>query len=242
MLDDLWNKPDGLVKIDGLRNVQSALWAADAGADMVGFILAESRRQVGLDVVKEARLALESRSARRTFIVGVTVNSTAQDIQRAVESVGIDLVQLSGDEDSALLDDIDVPVMKTLHVAPGMDIDRLRRTADSWLSGPRSALALIIDAKVPGHYGGTGARADWDIAARLAAEFPVILAGGLDPDNVGQGIESVLPRGVDVSSGVEREGVKSADLTRRFVTNARAAFKEMEGTIERDSTARSRSG
>ncbi|GBD17093.1 N-(5'-phosphoribosyl)anthranilate isomerase [bacterium HR26] len=86
----------------------------------------------------------------------------------------------------------------------------------------------MIDAHVPGHYGGTGAVADWELAAELAAEFPVILAGGLHSGNVAQAITRVRPAGVDVSSGIEAEGRKDPARMHAFVKSARAAFAALD--------------
>lgn len=218
----------GIVKICGMRDVASATVAANAGADLLGFVLAETRRQVAPELISDVREHLESLGDERPMLVAVTVNLTAEELQQLVQRGQVDMVQLSGDESPDLLDYIDIPVIKTVHVEQGMDVDDLRRTTERWFDRPRPVRALLVDAKVAGHYGGTGARADWALAALLAQEYPVMLAGGLMPGNVGEGISTVHPLGVDVSSGVEIGGVKDHALIESFVVRARQAYSSLQ--------------
>lgn len=213
-----------IVKICGLRTVDAARAASLGGADALGFILAESRRRVEPEFVREVRESVLSGIERPPALVGVTVNATAADIRRIVEVGTIDIVQLSGDQSPDLLDEIDIPVIKTIHVGADMSTDELDRLTDPWLDHPRPAIAIHIDAKVTGHYGGTGVRADWSHAAHLAARYPALLAGGLNPGNVFEGIQAVAPRGVDVSSGVEIAGEKDLALVEAFIAHARQGF------------------
>jgi phosphoribosylanthranilate isomerase len=93
-------------------------------------------------------------------------------------------------------------------------------------SGPQPPLGILVDGYAEEFAGGTGVRADWQLAAEIAASFPIILAGGLDPDNVGVAIRQVHPLGVDVSSGVEIDGVKDAARIEAFIRAARTAFRD----------------
>jgi phosphoribosylanthranilate isomerase len=219
------------VKICGLRTDEAARAAALAGADALGFILAESRRRVGLDFVRETRRALLSEVDRIPAVVGVTVNAAAAEIDRIVTVAEVDAVQLSGDESPSLLDAIEVPVIKTVHVAAGMDLDALERAVDRWFDHPSSVVAILIDAKVAGAYGGSGMQSDWTVAAHLAARYPAILAGGLKPGNVMEGIQTVGPRGVDVSSGVEIAGEKDLTLIEAFVVKARQGYAGTDESV-----------
>lgn len=97
---------------------------------------------------------------------------------------------------------------------------------DPWLDHANPVQAVLIEASSAGHFGGTGVVADWELASRLAEIYPTILAGGLTPDNVVRGIETVRPQGVDVSSGVETGGNKNPERIRNFVQRARNAFQE----------------
>jgi len=213
-----------LVKICGLRTVEAATTASMAGADALGFILAESRRQVALPFVREVREAVTGAVEQPPAFVGVTVNATAVEIRRFVEEGGLDLVQLSGDESPDLLAQIEAPVIKTIHVSAEQSTDELDRLVEPWLDHPRAAIAILIDAKVVGAYGGSGVRADWSHAAHLASRYPALLAGGLNPGNVFEGIQAVAPRGVDVSSGVEIAGEKDLTSIEAFIAHARQGF------------------
>lgn len=213
-----------IVKICGIRTVEAARTAALGGADALGFILAESRRQVEPAFVREVRETILSGVERPPALVGVTVNATAAELGRFVEKGTLDIVQLSGDESPELLEDIDIPVIKTIHVSAEMSLDDLDRLADPWLDHARPALGIHIDAKVAGAYGGTGVRADWSHAAHIASRWPALLAGGLNPGNVFEGIQAVAPRGVDVSSGVEIAGEKDLALIEAFIAHARQGF------------------
>lgn len=219
-----------IVKICGLRTVDAARAAALGGADALGFIVAESRRQVAPEFVREVRDAVLSGIERPPSLVGVTVNATGNDIRRFVDEGTIDVIQLSGDESPELLDDLDVAVIKTIHVAPEMTVDELDRLADPWLDHPRPVIGIHIDSKVAGAYGGTGVRADWSHAAHLAEHYPALLAGGLNPGNVFEGIQAVAPCGVDVSSGVEIAGEKDLTLIEAFIAHARQGFAPLDET------------
>lgn len=214
------------VKVCGLRDVRAAAVAAHAGADFLGFILAETRRKAPPELIVEVRRHLETIGEAPPLLVGVTVNRSAREIGDLVNQSRMDVVQLSGDESPELLDDVDIPVIKTLHIDDSMDVADLRQTADAWLDHPKPVTALLIDAKVTGHYGGTGAQTDWTLSALLAEHYPLVLAGGLKPGNVAEGISAVGPLGVDVSSGVEIDGVKDHALIESFVARARLSFED----------------
>jgi phosphoribosylanthranilate isomerase len=221
-----------LVKICGLRDEAAARTATLAGADMLGFILAESRRQVRPSLVRDVRDTVRGIAETPPVVVGVMVNPSPEQAVAMIAESKIDAVQLSGDEPPDMLDEIDIPVIKTIHVAAGMAFDDLIPLVDPWFDHPRAAVAVHVDAKVAGMYGGTGERSDWGVAARLAERYPTILAGGLRPGNVSEGISVVRPRGVDVSSGVEIDGAKDHALIEAFIAHARQAFAGLAGESE----------
>ncbi|GAB4114612.1 MAG: phosphoribosylanthranilate isomerase [Roseiflexaceae bacterium] len=205
------------VKICGLRTVEHALTAASLGADMLGFILAPSRRQVRITEVARIRAAL-ALQPKKPELVGVFVNAHAAEIRSAVAEAGLDLVQLSGDEPLSLLDELPgLRVIKAIRLS-GDPIEQ------AWLrSGAHhDHVRLLIDGHAPGSYGGAGVIADWKQAAELARQYPILLAGGLNPANVTRAIEEVHPWGVDVSSGVENEGVKDPHKIGAFLAAARS--------------------
>ncbi|GAB4427707.1 MAG: phosphoribosylanthranilate isomerase [Chloroflexi bacterium OHK40] len=204
-----------LVKICGLRTVEHAL--AAASADMLGLVFAPSRRQVSVEQAATIAAALRARGAPAPRLVGLFVNASPASIITVASAVGLDLVQLSGDEPPEDADALSLPVIKAVR----MD-GSARETA--WIRRAASGeLTLLVDAHVPGAYGGTGVRADWQRAAELAATTPLILAGGLTPANVATAISAVRPLGVDVSSGVETDGHKDPAKIEAFLEAARSA-------------------
>jgi phosphoribosylanthranilate isomerase len=207
-----------IVKICGLRSVEHALTAVEAGAELLGFIFAPSRRQVGPAEVA----AIASAVGRRASLVGVFVDEAPDRMETIARMCGLDALQLSGDEDERVLRGLPAErvVIKTLRLkgAPA---------EQGWLrADPSPRLRLLVDAHVAGRYGGAGVVADWDQAASLARRREIVLAGGLTPDNVAEAIDRVRPWGVDVSSGVETDGVKDVAKIRAFVAAVRAADRE----------------
>lgn len=212
---------DALIKICGVRDAMAARTATEAGAAALGFMLAESRRRIDLNAIAPILARLP---ANRPLAVAVVVNESPASIERIIRESGIDLVQLSGDEPPEVLGDIDVPTWKALRFPAGTALDDASRKMDMWLDHARPVNAILVDAAVPGQFGGTGHTADWELTARLAERYPVILAGGLHSGNVGDAIEAVGPTGVDVSSGVEVDGTKNAGRIRAFIAAGTDAF------------------
>lgn len=214
------------VKICGLRDLESARVAVEAGADALGFILAESRRQVAPETIAPIRRQLSAGETPLPQFVGVTVNASPGEIRRATQIAGLDAVQLSGDEDSSVLPDIDLPVAKMLRFPSGTSLDAALREVEGWLSGPKPAIRVMVEGHVDGSYGGTGSRADWVLVAQIAERYPIVLAGGLTPDNVVEAVSAANPAGVDVSSGVETDGVKDHEKIRIFIAKARRSAND----------------
>jgi phosphoribosylanthranilate isomerase len=216
-------------KICGIALPELALSAAESGANMVGMVFAPSRRQVSPETAKHIRRALAERehaTGERPLVVGVFVNEPPHRVVRVAREVGLDIVQLSGDEsaeDAARCAE-HYPVIKAFRFASGQSPDSALKTIGEYASlGHR--VRPLLDAHTPGAYGGTGHLADWSLAAVVAAHYPVILAGGLMPGNVAQAIEDVRPWGVDVSSGVERDQRKDPQLMMAFARVVRAASR-----------------
>ncbi len=210
-----------IVKICGLRTIEHALAAVEAGADLLGFIFAPARRQVSRAEVAAIGAAVRAApGGSRVGLVGVFVDEPAGHMLDIAGACGLDALQLSGDEAAAIVGELcaegaDRAIIKTLRLA-GAD------TEQGWLAaGP--PVRLHVDAHVPGAYGGAGVVADWDRAAELARRRAIILAGGLTPSNVARAIAQVQPWGVDVSSGVETDGIKDSAKIRAFVAAVRAA-------------------
>lgn len=206
-----------LVKICGLRTVEHALVAAAAGADLLGLVFAASRRQVSLAEAGAIVASVRALAPPRPRMVGLFVNERPATISAIAAQLGLDLVQLSGDEPASDAEAIAWPIIKSLRM------DGSAREA-AWLARPPTApheQIFLADAHVPGSYGGTGVQADWARAAALAMHVPLLLAGGLSAENVGAAIAKVRPLGVDVSSGVEREGQKDPARIAAFIAAAR---------------------
>ena len=226
-----------LVKICGVSRPEHALVAAEAGADLIGLVFyPPSHRNVtpeGAAAIVEALRA----SGHATLAVGLFVNEDSARVNAVADMVGLDLVQLSGDEQPAALAGLNRPLLRSVRIATGEGVVRVRErlTAATTMLGPREPgplgqpLTPLLDAHVPGFWGGTGTQADWDAAATLARLWPLFLAGGLTPENVGAAIRAVGPLGVDVSSGVETDKVKDPAKIRAFIAAARAADEAIEG-------------
>jgi phosphoribosylanthranilate isomerase len=192
------------VKICGITRAEDACLAVELGADAVGFVLwPESPRAVSTTQAAAIARVLPPFVTR----VGVFVNATPEDVRRAVEHVGLDVAQLHGDERVADHAGVAARIVKVVVLTDEADV---RAALD--LPGE---VTVLVDADDRTRRGGTGERADWTRAARVAAARPVVLAGGLDAGNVVQAIRRVRPWAIDVSSGVEdRPGVKSAGKLR----------------------------
>jgi phosphoribosylanthranilate isomerase len=216
-----------IVKICGLRSLGHALVAADAGADLIGLVFAPSRRRISPAEGAAIVNGLHARPGPQPLVVGLFVNTAPETINAVAAQVGLDLVQLSGTEPAADATAIMVPVIKALRMDGSADEAAWRtlaeRVASEQAQAANSGPRLMVDAHVPGAYGGTGVTADWARAAELAAHLPLLLAGGLTPLNVAAAIAQVRPWGVDVSSGVELDGAKDPRQIEAFIAAARTA-------------------
>lgn len=195
-----------IIKICGIRSIEDACMAADCGADWIGLnFWARSPRCVGLNEAKSIAQAV----AGRVKVVGLFVNARRLEIDQTIEQVGLDLVQLHGDEPPELVKNYGERAIKAV---------RLRGAA---VIGRYAPALLLLDSDV-GNYGGSGVALDWLMAHDLATTHRLILAGGLTPENVAQAIRTVQPIGVDVASGVERTpGVKDRARVQAFVQAVR---------------------
>ena len=201
------------VKICGIRRVEDALVAAEAGADYLGFVFYErSRRRVRPDEAREIISAVRKQSDARA--VGVFVNEDPAGLNRIARAAGLDYVQLSGDEPDDIIEALDVPAIQVIHMRDDMTPEALiERVLDT------PADLVMLDTAAAGSYGGTGEAFDWSRVP--AVPRPLLLAGGLHAGNVADAVRHVHPWGVDVSSGVETNGDKDPDRIRAFIQAAR---------------------
>ncbi len=209
-----------LVKICGMRSVEIAQAANDAGADLIGFVFAPSRRQVSAE---QARTIVDGTNGP-AVTVGLFVDDSVEDINSTARMAGIQLLQIHWRENDANLQRFELPYYLVRRTEPGATYDDVAPDLDRVFALSIPPLWIMVDAYHPGQSGGTGLLADWALSAQLARSFPIMLAGGLRPENVAEAIEQVRPAHVDVSSGVEIDCEKSPERIQAFVDNSRAAF------------------
>jgi len=208
------------IKICGIKNKVHALAAAEAGADFIGLVFAQSRRQVTPDEACEIVNAIKKNSCP-VKIVGVFVNTPASQVNACADLCHLDWIQLSGDETWEYCLKVNRPIIKAVRLGEQSSDDICAELALGAKILSTQVFVGLLDSEVKGKYGGTGIAFDWSLAKLVAMRFPVIMAGGLTPENVAEAIQIVAPWGVDVSSGVEVEGVKDAAKIRAFIEAVR---------------------
>lgn len=205
------------VKICGIKTLPNALAAVNAGADYLGFnFYLKSPRFVEKQTCTEITSVLKKEHPH-IKLVGVFVNSSVEEVKDILATCSLDLAQLHGDETVEMLKQLDGKAFKAFRgISTDFETDKRIRTD--------SAPAFLLDASVKGVYGGSGVTADWNSAAELAKKYPLLLAGGLAPENVAEVVSRVKPWGVDVASGVELAvGEKDAGKMVQFVKAVRVA-------------------
>jgi len=200
-----------LIKICGIRSLEAARTAAESGADLIGFVFADSKRKI--DVATAATISAAVKGPGK---VGVFVNQPLSEVLEIADRCHLDYLQLHGEESPDYCSSLNRPVIRACRVGPDF---------------PPAAAAdypadyLLLDSFVPGQPGGTGIPFDWR-AVSLRIGRPrqkFLVAGGLTPENVSDAIRILNPDGVDVSGGVETDGVKDSGKIRRFIAAARSA-------------------
>ncbi len=198
------------VKICGLTTLEDARFCAAAGADYLGFIqYPPSPRYI---TPQDAAAIMEWIHGSQS--VGVFVNEEADKVNETVETAGFDLVQLHGNESPAYCGHMTRPVIKALKVKAETDPGDLCQEFEAYKD---VAAWFLLDTWHPVLHGGTGITFDWHQAQALAANYPVMLSGGLSPDNIVEAVSLVKPRGIDLSSALERTpGQKDFDRVSSF--------------------------
>ncbi len=211
------------VKICGLSEIEHVLAAGKAGADFLGLVFAHSRRQVSPEKVLPLVEAVHSLSPRPA-VVGVFVNLEALEVNHIADYCRLDWVQLSGGESWQYCQEIKQPIIKAVHVSASRTAEEILAEVEiGYQLLIQKELVCLLDSKVNKAYGGTGEAFDWQLAEEVSARFPVIIAGGLTPANVGQLVREVQPWGVDVSTGIESNGQKDVSKIRAFIETVRKA-------------------
>jgi phosphoribosylanthranilate isomerase len=211
------------VKVCGIKNEEHALAAAEAGADFIGLVFARSHRQVSPAHAREIVTALKSHNAAAA-VVGIFVNTPVGTVSRIADTCQLDWVQLSGDEPWEYCRGLSRPVIKVVRLNAGDRPESFGETlayGAQVLKGQRHI--FLLDAAAPDSYGGSGTAFDWGLAVPIAQQFPVMVAGGLTPQNVAEAIRTIRPWGVDVSSGVETGQVKDMKKIKKFMRAVREA-------------------
>jgi phosphoribosylanthranilate isomerase len=199
------------VKICGITRMEDALAAADAGADAVGFIFYRSSTRY---IAPADAAKIIEKLPPFVCPVGVFVNAGREEIARTILLTGIRCLQLHGDEAPGEALGYTLPVIKSFRAAPGFDASVI---------ASYKLTAFLLDASVPGMYGGTGKTFDWEMARDASRYGRVILSGGITPANVADAVRTVKPYAVDVSSGVESSpGVKDRGRIRLLFENVRS--------------------
>jgi phosphoribosylanthranilate isomerase len=217
------------VKVCGITHLSDALDAVAAGADVLGFnCVPASKRFIDGSAIRAIVAELRRRAPHLATGGAVSYVAVVADLppgsaRALLAELGVDRLQLHGDEPAADVLSLAPLAFKALRISSSEDVT-------SALGFPGHP--LLVDAKVDGQLGGTGQRIDWPLVERLARARPLMLAGGLTPENVAEAVSTVQPWGVDVASGVERDGdprSKDPDKVRRFVAAARGAARGGRG-------------
>ncbi len=211
------------VKICGISEAEHALVAARAGADYIGIVFAPSRRQITSEKARQIVDAIQTLKSP-PVTVGVFVNLPAKEVNRIAVLCHLDRVQLNGDEEWDYCREIECPITKAIHISPGAtSMDVLTDIEAGYHRFSSERLICLLDSSVKGAPGGTGETFNWQLAKEVCARFPVMVAGGLTPENVGDLIRTAHPRGVDVSSGVESGGRKDTLRIKAFIEAVKKA-------------------
>ena len=201
-----------VIKICGIKTLKDALAAIDSGADYLGFnFYSKSVRFIEKSACVEITSVLK-REHPQIELVGVFVNFPVDEIKDILQTCNLDLAQLHGDETPEMFAQLAPHAFRAFRGIPESNAGYERDEVP----------AMLIDAAVKGVYGGSGVTADWAAAAELAKKYPLLLAGGLTPENVADAVRQVQPWGVDVASGVESApGEKDAGKMKAFVQAVR---------------------
>lgn len=202
-----------LVKICGIKTIEAADIAAQSGADLIGFIFTPSKREIAPGNAAFITKALPSHVKK----VGVFVNETVENMLRIADQVGLDIIQLHGDEAPSVAMQLPYEIIKAFPVQQGNLAHIQDYPCDYYL----------LDSPVGGSRGGNGTTFDWDLTRNLSIDRKkIFLAGGLTPENVQQAIKQINPAGVDVSSGVETNGEKDFNKIKSFIDLVKSKRKD----------------
>ncbi len=205
------------VKICGITSVEHALATAHAGADYLGLVFAPGKRRVDKNKAAEITAAIKNLE-EKPLVAGVFVNLPADEINQTANYCRLDCVQLSGNESLEYCRDIELPIIKAVRIAHDSNPAKIQNEIEAVFSaGLKNRPVCLLDTKTGGKFGGTGKTFDWELARCTPASYPVMIAGGLSPDNICRLVETIQPWGVDVSTGVETAGQKDISKIKQFI-------------------------
>jgi len=213
-----------LVKICGIQDVDNARTAAESGADLLGMVFVSNRRRkITLDTACSIASDIKRLNGSCPKLVGLFSDQPIDEVNQFVEDCDLDMVQLCGSESLEYCESMSCEVIKVVQIPVHFNsYSDLSSIHDLMKPYSDSGCYITLDSLVPGYQGGTGHTFDWDIASTISkAGHSFLLAGGLTPDNVSEAIQQVHPFGVDVSTGVETNGVKDPNKITAFIQNAR---------------------
>jgi phosphoribosylanthranilate isomerase len=209
-----------LVKICGIKSKEAAIAAAEAGADFIGFVFAESKRRLSPEQAAEIGRVIPAHVKK----VGVFVNESPSVIEEIAGTAGLDVIQLHGDETKEFQEKISLLTIKSFEMSEDKDLKEIEAFSPTY---------YLLDSPVGKYRGGNGTAFEWSLTEQLSIpKEKIMLAGGLTVENVADAILTVKPGAVDVSSGVETNGEKDLEKIKAFIKNAKQSFqllKESEG-------------
>ena len=210
------------IKICGLRSAEAASVASESGADFLGFVFVDGvRRQLQPDeatqIINEYRSSTQV--SKSTKLVGLFRNQSLDFVNQTAAETDLDFVQLCGEEDPDYVSRLNLPIFRQIRVKDGTKPDDLYKIVESHLISGHRVILDRFDTDTPG---GSGRSFNWSAAEGVAEQSNVLLAGGLKSENVQAAISQLAPWGVDVSSGVETDGVKDPKLIKTFIEAVRA--------------------
>ncbi len=210
-----------MVKICGITRVKDAIACASTGADFIGLVFAPSLRRVDIETASQITRAIHDLD-KRPMIAGVFVNTPVARVNQNAKYCRLDYVQISGDENWDYCKDIELPLIKVIHITGAHTPNKvLCEIEKGYNSHFKHNPICLLDTGTHDSYGGTGKTFDWSIIGEISSRYPVMVAGGLRADNVSQLIKIARPWGVDVSTGVETNGHKDRGRIASFIKTVR---------------------
>lgn len=224
------------IKVCGIKDLGTAEACVRLGVSAIGLnFYSKSKRFVSNRAASQISAGVRGKIS----VVGLFVNHTLDQVAEIASEVGLDFLQLHGDEAPTFIQDLDanptlknVKVIRAIRIGPQNESDAVTEMK-AWTTMDRSGrlAGFILDTFQPGQFGGTGKTIDWNwlSSIELKTDLPIILAGGLEPQNVSKAIEMVQPSGVDVAGGVENDNQeKDPAQIESFVTNVNLAFSKLK--------------